>query len=165
MFTVPDAPSYRAPLKEWCDYLLLLETRHASAKGVAGAIAEARGVIEALTEKKGWCFVKKSSKFRPPKLVKRVYKKIYRIETHLQSYLAFIEYWDAGAGDTHDLLGAREILRDRHSELSIDDALKMKSADDRVLALNIANGGKAGWNVKMLSETSVLIEKERDKNP
>lgn len=50
MFTVPDAPSYRAPLQEWRDYLLLLETSYASAKGVTGAIAEAQGVIEAFLE-------------------------------------------------------------------------------------------------------------------
>lgn len=50
MFTVPDAPSYRATLQEWRDYLFLLETDYAKAKGVGGAIAEAKGAIEAFLE-------------------------------------------------------------------------------------------------------------------
>lgn len=52
MFTVPEAPSYRATLQEWRDYLRLLETNYASAKGVIGAIAEAKGVIQAFLDEK-----------------------------------------------------------------------------------------------------------------
>jgi len=52
MFTVPDAPSYRATLQEWKDYLCLLESKYPSARGVRGAIAEAQGVIEAFMEEK-----------------------------------------------------------------------------------------------------------------
>ena len=52
MFTVPEAPSYRATLQEWRDYLRMIETKYANAKGVSGAIAEARGVIQAFSEEK-----------------------------------------------------------------------------------------------------------------
>lgn len=50
MFTVPDSPSYRATVKQWQDYLLLLETEYAQASGVTGAIAEAKGVIKAFLQ-------------------------------------------------------------------------------------------------------------------
>jgi len=52
MFTVPDAPSYRATFQEWQDYLRLLKSKYTSARGVEGAIAEAQGVIEAFMEEK-----------------------------------------------------------------------------------------------------------------
>ena len=79
MFTVPDAPSSRAPLHEWHDYLRLLETQYASARGSSDAIAEAKGVIETFNEKTNDDLPKKKgAKFRPPYPEKRVYKKIYR---------------------------------------------------------------------------------------
>jgi len=83
------------------------------------------------------------------------------IEKHLKSYLALVDYWEDGAGDTHELLGVREILHDRSAELLPSDIKKMQSADDRVLALRAANSDKSGWDVQMLKETAVLIERER----
>lgn len=50
MFTIPDAPSYRGTLQQWQDYLQLLEAEYAQASGVAGAIAEAKGVIRAFQQ-------------------------------------------------------------------------------------------------------------------
>ena len=88
-------------------------------------------------------------------------KSLWPIEKHLKSYLALVEYWDAGAGDTHELLGSREILHDRHAELSATAIQRMNAADDRVLSLTNGNSGTDGWDLKMLNETAVLIERER----
>ena len=80
----------------------------------------------------------------------------------MRSYLVGIEYWDPEMGDTHEVLGSREVLRDRVGELSGEQLAQLRRADDQALALVAAHRGAAqGWDIAMLRKTAELIEAER----
>jgi hypothetical protein len=76
------------------------------------------------------------------------------IEQSLRSYSALVEYWDEEAGDTHELLGARELLEGRI--LNPEEQAILEEADRRVIAL--ANESYENtWDVVMLRKTADLI--------
>ncbi len=94
-------------------------------------------------------------------------------EQHLKSYLALVDYWDSDAGDTHELLGSREILHERLASLSKRDLQRLMQGDDDVLAL-VKSAKDAlklkrpedshislTWDVSMLFKTADLIVSER----
>ena len=83
------------------------------------------------------------------------------IAQRLLSYSVYVEQWDEEAGDTHLLLGFREMLRDHASELSAKQLDEMRLVDDRVLALVAANSTTQGWDIVMLRKTAELIKHER----
>ena len=85
------------------------------------------------------------------------------IAQRLLSYSVYVEQWDEEAGDTHLLLGFREMLRDHASELSAKQLDEMRLVDDRVLALVAANSTAQSWDIAMLRKTAELIEQERAK--
>lgn len=85
------------------------------------------------------------------------------IAQRLLSYSVYVEQWDEEAGDTHLLLGFREMLRDHASELSAAQLNEMHLVDERVLALVTANSTAQGWDIAMLRKTAELIEQERAK--
>lgn len=94
-------------------------------------------------------------------------------EQHLKSYLALVDYWDAEAGDTHELLGSREVLHDRIGSLSKRDLQRLMQGDDLVLSLVKSAKDQLKskrpedthisltWDVSMLLKTADLIVSER----
>lgn len=83
------------------------------------------------------------------------------IADYLRSYSAYVEFWDSEAGDTHELLGGREILRDRAGELTAADLAVLRRMDERVLSLVDESQSTQGWDVAMLRKTADLIRNER----
>ncbi len=77
-------------------------------------------------------------------------------ERLLRQYSALTEYWDDEAGDTHELLGDREMLVGR--ELTSEQRQEMERVDAKVLRLVDALPSDAeGWDVLMLRKTAELI--------
>jgi hypothetical protein len=75
-------------------------------------------------------------------------------EKLLREYSALVEYWDEEAGDTHELLGARELLVGR--TLRSEDQAILGDADRQVIEL--ASGTYENtWDVVMLHKTADLI--------
>lgn len=85
------------------------------------------------------------------------------IEHYLLSYSAYVDDWDPEVGDTHVLLGQREILHDRIGELSREQYRTLWQVDERVLALAQARQTAENWDVRMLHQTADLIRRERAK--
>lgn len=79
-------------------------------------------------------------------------------EKLLREYLALVEYWAPDAGDTHELLGGRELLERR--DLTPAQRSQMLEADERVLLLADAQKG-GGWDVEMLKQTASLIRESK----
>jgi hypothetical protein len=77
-------------------------------------------------------------------------------ETLLNEYSALAEYWDEEAGDTHELLGTRELLDGRR--LGPHEKARMDATDRRIIALSEARQGN-GWDVAMLRKTADLIRR------
>ena len=74
-------------------------------------------------------------------------------ESFLREYSALTDYWDPYAGDTHELLGAREVLAQR--ALNKREIAAMVETDKKVLKLVDALPDDAsGWDVLMLRMTA-----------
>lgn len=83
-------------------------------------------------------------------------------EKLLREYLALVEYWALDAGDTHELLGGRELLELR--TLTSAQRRQVETADERVLDLADAQHGR-GWDVEMLKQTAELIRSRTRRLP
>lgn len=79
-------------------------------------------------------------------------------EKRLREYSALVEFWAPDAGDTHELLGVREVLAD--AKLTPDESARMAEIDVAVLRLADAAQGD-GWDVSMLRKTAELIRHAR----
>jgi hypothetical protein len=76
-------------------------------------------------------------------------------EKLLKGYSVLVEYWSDDAGDTHELLGERELLADR--ELTKNQRVELDRVDAQVLAL--AKGIRSQtWDTLMLQKTAELIQ-------
>lgn len=77
-------------------------------------------------------------------------------ESFLREYLALTDYWEPDAGDTHELLGAREVLTQR--KLTVRETKTMEETDKKVLKLvDTLPNDASGWDVQMLRMTAKLI--------
>lgn len=78
-------------------------------------------------------------------------------ETLLHGYSVLVEYWDAEAGDTHELLGERELLAER--DLTAEQKMELARIDAQVLDL-VAGITTETWDTLMLQKTAELIRAE-----
>lgn len=81
-------------------------------------------------------------------------------ETLLRGYSVLVEYWDEKAGDTHELLGERELLAER--DLTAGQKAELTRIDAQVLDL-VADIKTETWDTLMLQKTAELIQAEAGK--
>jgi hypothetical protein len=80
----------------------------------------------------------------------------------LREYSAYVEFWDDGAGDTHELLGSREILSARSGELSAAQIDAMAATDDVVVRLVSDLPATRSWDSVMLNKVADVIRADRN---
>lgn len=83
------------------------------------------------------------------------------IADYLREYSGLLETWWPDAGDTHEALGAREILHARLDELASDDLQALHRADAMATDLGSRHANDNGWDARMLRVLIHLIESER----
>lgn len=83
--------------------------------------------------------------------------KVYLRSTEelLRGYSVLVEYWSDDAGDTHELLGERELLAER--ELTDSQIEELGRVDEQVLAL-VESITTETWDTLMLKKTAELIQ-------
>ena len=67
-----------------------------------------------------------------------------------------VNSWWPEAGDTHELLGAREWLERNWGQLSAQQEHELGVVDARVEALALTHASASGWDVEMLRKTSKI---------
>jgi hypothetical protein len=82
-------------------------------------------------------------------------------EKDLRAYSVLVDYWDDESGDTHELLGYRELLHHSLDRLTRPERMTLHAVDDKVLDLVAKNPETSGWDIEMLRDTAKLIELER----
>lgn len=75
-------------------------------------------------------------------------------EKLLRGYSVLVEFWSDDAGDTHELLGERELLAER--KLTSAQRSELARIDAQVLAL-VAAIKTETWDTLMLQKTAELI--------
>ena len=85
------------------------------------------------------------------------------IQNYLRSYSALVDHWDADAGDSHEILGSREVLQERLRELTPPELAQMQSSDDQVLLLARVGGQIPGWDLQMIQQAAELIRGSRER--
>ena len=83
------------------------------------------------------------------------------IGDYLREYSGLLETWWPSAGDTHELLGAREILHSRLGELGTAELKELHKADARAIELARRHVSDRGWDARMLQSVARVIEAER----
>lgn len=80
---------------------------------------------------------------------------------YLLGYSVDVTHWDSEMGDTDQMLGRREILGARQSDLLATELAELHRLDQQVLRLADAHQLEQGWDVLMLQKTADLIRAER----
>lgn len=83
------------------------------------------------------------------------------IADYLREYSGLLESWWPEAGDTHEALGAREILHARLDELQADELQALRRADALAEGLAGRYSADIGWDTRMLRDIVRLVETER----
>lgn len=83
------------------------------------------------------------------------------IADYLREYSGLLESWWPEAGDTHEALGAREILHARLDELQADELQALQQADALAVGLAGRHSADTGWDARMLRDIARLVETER----
>lgn len=83
-------------------------------------------------------------------------------ERLLTGYSVLVEFWEDGAGDTHELLGERELLAEL--DLTASQRADLARVDARVLEL-VDDAKTETWDTLMLKKTADLIRSEAGKSP
>lgn len=80
---------------------------------------------------------------------------------YLREYSGLLDSWWPEAGDTHEILGAREVLHARLVELTADEVAALRRADARAEELARRHAADSGWDATMLRDVVRLVESER----
>lgn len=80
---------------------------------------------------------------------------------YLKKYEIYVEYWEDEAGDTHELLGCREILHQRLNQMTSTQLAQLSAVDEQVLRLVQQHPTTQSWDVAMLRQTAALVQDER----
>lgn len=79
-----------------------------------------------------------------------------KLADYLHEYSVYLEYWSPDEGDSHEMLGAREILGKNAGRLTSADAEELARLDRKAIRLMQTYRGRDTWDVKMLRETARL---------
>lgn len=74
----------------------------------------------------------------------------------LHIYSVEVEQWWDGAGDTDQMLSAREWLEGRFEQLGADDLARLRALDAQVMKLAAQFPVAGSWDVSMLKQTAVI---------
>ena len=83
------------------------------------------------------------------------------VEKYLNEYSVYLEYWNEEQGDSHEMLGAREILQRQIRDLSDSQIEKLHTLDEKAIELLDNYDGKDTWDVSMLRDCVELAHQKK----
>jgi hypothetical protein len=81
------------------------------------------------------------------------------LENALRLYAVEVDHWWDGAGDSDQMLSAREWIEDRADSLSEAQRKTLMQLDEKVTALAAPFQVAGSWDVSMLKKTAQLAAK------
>lgn len=82
------------------------------------------------------------------------------LEKYLNEYSVSLEYWSADMGDSHEMLGARELLESNKSAMDSAQLSMLSAFDDKAKLLLDEYKGVETWDVKMLRAAVAITHRE-----
>lgn len=87
-----------------------------------------------------------------------------KLERYLREYSVDLDFWSSDMGDTHEALGAREILEANKASLTAAMRHHLDVLDTKAITLLATYRGPETWDVTMLRDIVRLAESSRSRH-